>query len=102
MLRRDEKRYAVVSDEGFRVDRTGSPMTQFVLRYTEADYILEYPLENLMPGSVTPIVVDEIGRWQPPFENELITGPRREQIAERLAAALVFLGDTSKVVRSNG
>jgi hypothetical protein len=100
MLSRDGKRYAVTSDEGFRVDRTGSPMTQFVLRYIEADHVLEYPLENLAPGSMTPIVVDEIERWQPPFQSELISGSRREQIAERLAAALVFLGDPCKVVRS--
>jgi hypothetical protein len=98
---RDGKRYAVISEEGFRVDRTGSPMTQFVLRYIEGDHVVEYPLENLMPGSVTPIVVKEIARWQPPFQDELLTAAKREQIAQRLAAALVFLGDRSKVVTSS-
>jgi hypothetical protein len=99
MLQREGKRYAVTSDEGFRVDRSGSPMTQFVLRYTEGDHVLEYPLENLVAGSVTPIVVADIKGWMPPHAHEVITESKREQIGARLVAALTFLGDSAKIVR---
>ena len=97
MLRRDGKRYAVISDEGFRVDRSGSPLTQFILQYSEADHVMEYPLENLAPGACTQIVVDEIKGWLPPYSAELIPEAKRREIAERLVAALTFLGDWAAV-----
>ena len=99
MFQRDGKRYCAVSDEGFRVERSGSPMTQFVLHYVEGPRSLKYPLENLVPGSVTPITIGQIDKWNPPFTDEVISDQRKEQIAERIVSALIFLGDKSEVVQ---
>ena len=98
MFHKEGKRYPAVSDEGFRVDRKGSPITQIVLVYIEGDHFLEYPLENLMPGSIDPIIVSEIGKWNPPFNDEPIPDDKRKQIAERIVAAVTFVGDKAKVV----
>jgi hypothetical protein len=99
MLKKVENCYAVVSDEGFAVSRSGSPLTRFVMHYHEGSRTLDYPLENLMPGSVTPIVVSLIKNWNSPHNVEPLLPDKRLQIAERLRSAMEFLGDKCCVVR---
>lgn len=97
MFQRDGKRYCAISEDGFQIERSGSPLTQFVLHYIEGTHSLDYPLENLMPGSITKIDVESLGKWNQPFSSEIISDQKREQIAGRIVAALRFLGDKAEV-----
>ena len=81
------------SNEGFTVVRRGSPMTQFVIEYSEAGRSLHYALENLVQGSVQPVIAAAIGPWLPPHANEAISPAQQEQIASRVVQAMLFLGD---------
>jgi hypothetical protein len=98
MLTKLKDRYGVSSDEGFVVDRTGSPLTQFIMRYREGRRTLEYPLENLVPGSVTPVVLGSIKMWNSPHNMEQLSLDKRLEIAERIKDAMEFLGDKSSVI----
>jgi hypothetical protein len=91
-------RSAVESNEGFVVERTGSPLTQFMIRYIENGREINYYLENLMPGAIDLITVAEIRSWQPPHETEELSIEKRMLIAERIKAAMAFWGDKSQVV----
>ena len=84
----------VSSIDGFTVVRTGSPMTQFVLTYTESDgHSIDYPLENLIPGSIDVISVSGIHCWSPPFEAEPVPHKKRIQIAKRIVDGMNTLGE---------
>lgn len=90
--------WGVSSIEGFTVVRRGSPLTQFVIEYSEAGRSLHYALENLAPGSIQPIAVAAIGPWLPPHVNEAISPAQQQQIADRIVQAMFFLGDSFAVV----
>ena len=92
----------VVSAEGFCVQRFGSPMTQFVVHYSEGDHILEYPLENLVPGVIDMVFVDRIGPWCSPYQTETIDDERKLLIAVRIRDAMGFLGDVIEVIEEKG
>lgn len=94
-----EKKYAVMSDNGIMVDRTGSPFTQFTMRYHENGKIIEYPLENLISSAKIPIFTSLITHWNPPYSDELLPQSKRLQIAEYISAAINFLGDKSYVIQ---
>lgn len=100
MFQRDGKRYCAINKEGFRVERSGSPLTQFILHYIEADHVLDYPLENLTSGSVTLINIDSITKWNNPYQNDAISSNKSKQIAERIVSALQFLGDKALITNS--
>jgi hypothetical protein len=86
------------SSEGFCVQRLGSPMTQFIIRYSEGDHVLEYPLENLVPNATDMIVVKRIGPWRQPHQEQTIDDSQKVLIATRICDALAFLGDVVQVV----
>lgn len=90
-------RYGAESDEGFAVIRDGSPLTQFVLRYIEGGYELECPLENIVPEAVDHINLDSLKSWLPPHSSEPIEMAKRRQIAERICAAMHFLGAACEI-----
>jgi hypothetical protein len=90
--------WGVSSIEGFTVVRRGSPLTQFVIEYSEAGRSLRYALENLGPGSIQPIAVAAIGPWLPPHAHEVISPAQQHQIADRIVQAMFFLGDKFAVV----
>jgi hypothetical protein len=98
MFRKLGTRYAVESDDGFVVSRSGSPLTQFVITYQEGSRLLDYPLENLMPGSVTPILVSSIRNWNSPESLGPLSLDKRREIAQRISDAMRFLGDKSCVI----
>lgn len=87
----------VVSDEGYCVERIGSPLTQFFVRYLESDHVLEYPLENVTSDSVNRISVAKIGPWFPPYQSEALDVYRKIQIASRIREAMQFLGDAIEI-----
>jgi hypothetical protein len=81
--------------------RTGSPLTQFVIEYRENDgHSLRYSLENLVAGAIDDIDVALIGPWDSPNTDERIDVKRKEQIAERIVAAVKFLGDEMRLVHT--
>jgi hypothetical protein len=90
-------KYAVESDEGFMVDRVGSPLTQFSMRYHEDTKIAEHPIENLVSEAEIPISASLIKGWNPPFDRQLMPQEKRIEIARRICAAMNFLGDKSYV-----
>ena len=90
-------RRAVKSDEGFTVERLGSPMTQFLIRYSEDNHWIEYPLENLTPDSQITIFASQITSWLPPFSEKILSAEKRVQIAERMADGMTFMGDAVTV-----
>ena len=98
MFTRLSRGRAVRSSEGFSVERVGSPLTQFVIRYSEGDHVLEYPLENLMPDVIDKIYVDRIGPWNRPHQDEVISVGDKRLISNRIREAMDFLGDTVQVV----
>lgn len=85
--------WGVSSIEGFTVVRRGSPLTQFVIEYSEAGRSLHYALENLGPGSIQTIDAAAIGPWLSPYADEPIGPVQQQQIAERIVQAMFFLGD---------
>ena len=97
MLPKEGNRYPVVSDDGFRVDRKGSPITQIVITYSEGDHLLEYPLENLIPGSIDVIVASNIHGWCPPYDAEAISDSKKRLIADRIVEAMSLVGDRAQV-----
>jgi|SRR5690348_4641637 len=90
--------WGVSSIEGFTVVRCGSPMMQFVIKYSEAGHSLHYALENLAPGSIQSVAVAAIGPWLPPHTDEAISPAQQRQIADRIVQAMFFLGDRFTVV----
>lgn len=92
-------KYAVESNEGFLVDRIGSPLTQFTMRYHEDGKIAELPLENLVAEAEIPILVSAIKDWNSPYDGEPLSQAKRNEIAQRISAAMNFLGDKSYVLR---
>jgi hypothetical protein len=92
-------RYAVESELGFIVDRTGSPIKQFVVHYREGGKVIDYPIENLAPGSITRISIAAIKNWNNPHDQEKLSYEKKKEIAERIVAAMVFLGDQSCVIK---
>jgi len=87
-----------MSSEGFCVERLGSPLTQFVVRYSEGNHVLEYPLENLVSGVIDKVFTDRIGPWRKPHQDETIDDVHKRLIAYRVCEALGFLGDKIQVV----
>ena len=98
MLTKMPKSWGVTSDSGYSVVRSGSPLTQFCIEYSEGDRRLHYYLENLMPGFHNRLVVSEIGPWQAPHEADDISQEQQEAIARRIVEAMSFLGDTLEIV----
>jgi hypothetical protein len=65
-----------------------------VIHYEECDgHSVDYPLENLMPGTHNVIRVGKIRRWKPPFEIEPIKHEKRLQIARRIVDGMNEIGD---------
>ena len=64
-----------------RVDR-------HTLRYTDGDHVLDIEVEA---GQGLAVYLSAVQTWQPPFEVETISPPKREEIAERIGAALRFM-----------
>ena len=89
---------AVKSSDGFSVERLGSPLTQFIIRYSEGEHILEYPLENLMPGASDRIYIGRIGPWKEPYQDEVLNEKHKRLISDRIREAMDFLGDAIQVV----
>ena len=98
MFTRLPGRRAVVSDEGFSVERTGSPLTQFIVRYAEGDHVLEYPLEDVASGHAVSVVVGSVGPWLPPYQSERVSPERQKMIANRIRDGMMFMGDQVEVV----
>jgi hypothetical protein len=84
---------AASPSDGYTVRRRGSPLTQFHIEYTEGDRQLRYYLENLAAGATDEINPRDVGPWLPPYEEDLLSADRQIQIAERMVAAMLFLGD---------
>ncbi len=97
-LQKIEGRYGVISDEGYRIDRTGSPITQFVMRYHEDGKMALYYMENLMPWATDRISVSGVNGWEPPHAQEQMSLEKKRQIALRIKEAMFFLGDRAIVV----
>ena len=85
-------KWGASSADGFTVTRSGSPLTQFVIEYSEGERALRYSLENLVQGSVQSIVASSIGPWLQPHETEAIGTHEQREIANRIVKAMVFLG----------
>jgi hypothetical protein len=81
------------SSEGFTVTRSGSPLTQFVIEYSEGKRSVRYSLESLVHGSVQPIVASNIGPWLQPHQAEALGAIEQHEIANRIVNAMLFLGD---------
>jgi hypothetical protein len=86
-------KWGASSSEGFTVTRSGSPVTQFVIEYSEGERALRYCLESLVQGSVQPITASNIGPWLRPHEAEVIGSIEQREIANRIVKAMVFLGE---------
>ncbi len=88
----------VMSSDGFCVERQGSPLTQFVVCYSEGDHVLKYSLENLVSDVTDRLYVDSIGPWCQPYQDEVIDDERKLLIAHRIRDAMEFLGDMLEVI----
>ena len=86
-------KWGASSSEGFTVTRSGSPLTQFVIEYSEGERALRYSLESLVQGSVQPIIASNIGPWLQPHETEALGSIQQREIANRIVKAMLFLGD---------
>ena len=98
MLKRVVNKYAVESDEGFMVDRTGTSFTEAIMRYHEGPRVLELVLDYMEASAATPIEVKYITNWNPPYEKEALSIEKRVEIASRICDAMKFLGDKCYVV----
>jgi hypothetical protein len=96
-FRKIQGKYAVESNEGIIIDRIGSPLTQFTMRYHEGGKIAEHPLENLVAEAAIPISPSIIEGWKSPYDSEALSHEKRVEIAKCISAAMNFLGDKSYV-----
>jgi hypothetical protein len=78
----------VESDQGFSLWLRNP----FNLHYFENGRELVIPGEMLTGDKDLLVSVSAIRGWKPPFDQETIDKPRREQIVANVAAALAFLG----------
>ena len=86
----------VKCDEGFVVQRVDRNEEE----YREDNYRLKIHIEDWLtpPDPLGQryygigFILSEIQRWEPPHENETITEEKREQIKQRLIAAMKFWG----------
>jgi hypothetical protein len=84
---------AARSDEGFVVEAVCPSFTQFVVRYIEGSHVIELYPDLVVEGAATPIEVRYISRWMPPHDDEILDMEKRAKIADRIKAALDFLGE---------
>jgi hypothetical protein len=100
-FKKERGRTAAISDKGFRVEKLESAPTDLAITYREGDHVIDYRLENIYPGSCV-IYIERMPGWEPPFADETITEHRKAVIAERIAAAMDFMGQPCEVVYPPG
>ncbi len=85
------------SSDGFIVQVAG----RGELEYVEGDHVLRVDFEpGINKQGQHDIVVyrNSIKGWFPPFEREVVSGQKREQVAKRIGDALAFLGTPYSIV----
>ncbi len=87
----------VGSSSGFAVQVTG----RGELEYIEDDHVLRVEFEpgiNKEGQYDIAVYRNSIKTWLPPFQREMVSKEKREQVAKRIGEALAFLGTPYSIV----
>ena len=87
----------VASDLGFTVHRDDA----FTLSYREGEHVLKFELELSGLKEYGVLIYSDSSlsqRWQPPFDQEAVSPEKKQQIVERVLAAMKFMGKNPRVL----
>lgn len=94
-MRMDKK--TVASDLGFTVRRDDV----YTLSYQEGDHVFKFGLELSGDKEYDFLFYPDSSlsrRWQPPFDQEDVSPEKKQEIVERVLAAVKFMGKNPLVI----
>jgi hypothetical protein len=85
--------FGITSSYGYSVCKKGNSIPSQFIEYIENDHKYIYHLDYLIPGATQIIHLNNISKWEPPFDKEIINNDKKIIICNRIENCMKLLGD---------